>query len=140
MLSVALICGMLGCSGESGPPKAEVFPVSGKVAVGGKPLSGCTVIFSTENPGAGAAGGYSGTIGDDGSYTLSDSDGNTGAAAGNYKITFAQAPEAAKEAMMNGGGQPGVNGGPFPKEFISPESSTKAVEVTSGENTINIEI
>ena len=117
LLPVVLVFGMLGCSGESGPPKAALYLVSGKVTVGGKPLSGCTVIFSTENPGPGAAGGYSGVIGADGSYTLSDSDGNTGAAAGNYKITFAQSPEAAKEAMMKGGGQPGSEG-PFPKEFM----------------------
>jgi hypothetical protein len=140
MLSVALVSGLLGCSGDSGPPKAEVFPVSGKVIAGGKPLSGCTVIFSTENPGAGAAGGYSGAIGADGSYTLSDADGNPGAAAGTYKVVFIQSPEAAKEAMMNGAGQGQGEGAPFPKEFSSPDTSTKEVEVTSGENAINIDV
>jgi hypothetical protein len=139
VLSVVFISGIFGCSGDSGPPKAEVFPVSGKVTVGGKALAGCTVVFSTENPAEGAAGGYSGEIGDDGSYTLSDSDGNSGAAPGKYKIIFIQAPEAAKEAMMNGGGQPGSEG-PFPKEFASPETSTKEVEVTSDENTIDIDV
>lgn len=109
------------------------------MTVGGKSLSGCTVIFSNENPVPGAAGGYSGEIGADGAYALSDSDGNPGAAVGKHKITFTQSPEAAKEGMMNGGGQPGSEG-PFPKKFASPESSTKEAEVTSGENTINIEI
>lgn len=76
-------------------PKAERFPVSGKVTVVGKALSDCTVIFSNENPVPGAAGGYSGEIGADGAYTLSDSDGNPGSAVGKHKITFTQSPEAA---------------------------------------------
>ena len=132
----AIVSAALGCGGDSGPPKADVHPVIGKVTVDGKALTGCTIVFSTSNPAVGAAGGYSGEMGDDGSYTIADADGNPGAAPGKYKISFTLPMEAAKEAMMAGGGQSGEATGPFPKEYASSETSPKEVEVKAGDNVI----
>lgn len=140
--SLALLCafvfGVVGC-GEDGPPKAELHPVSGKVTVKGKALTGCTIIFSTSNPEPGAAGGYSGELDAEGNYKLQDSGGKPGAAVGKYKVTFSLPPEAAQKAMM-AGGDPSKATLPFPKEFQSTETSKKEVEVKAEENVINIEI
>ena len=138
----ALVVGVLGCGGESGPPRVDVHPVTGKVTVDGKALTGCTITFSTSNPEVGAEAGYSGELGADGSYTLADNDGTQGAAAGKYKVTFTLPPEAAKAAMMVGEGQPGSEGAgsPFPKEYASAETSPKEVEVKAGDNVIDLEL
>jgi hypothetical protein len=138
----ALVVGVLGCGGDSGAPRADIHPVTGKVTVDGKALTGCTIIFATSNPEIGAESGYSCELGADGSYTLADDEGTAGAAAGKYKVTFTLPLEAAKEAMMAGGGQPGSGGAnsPFPKEYGSADTSPKEVEVKAGPNVIDLEL
>jgi hypothetical protein len=138
----AFVIGVLGCGGDSGPPKVDVHPVTGKVTVDGKALTGCTIVFSTENPEVGAESGYSGELGADGSYTLTGNDGAAGAAPGKYKVTFTLPLEAAKAAMTAGDGEPGseVAASPFPKEYASAETSPKEVEVTAGDNVIDLEL
>jgi hypothetical protein len=148
VVAVCLAVGVAGCTGPSGPPKAKLYPVSGKVTVNNKPLTDCSIIFSTANPASGAAAGYSGKLDADGNFTLSDSaDGSAGAAVGKYKVTFVLSPEGAKKAMMvdgmaAGGADPGYEAAAaaFPKEFGSVETSPKEVEVEAKSNVIDIKI
>lgn len=130
---------LIGC-GDSGPPKDDQYPVSGKVTVKGQPLTDCTISFVSTDPSKVA--GFSGVLDSSGSYTLTDqADGKSGAFAGTYKIVLAQSPEAAKKAMMEGGTKGYESGGlPFPKEFQSADTSPKEVEVKAESNTINIDI
>lgn len=129
----------IGC-GDSGPPKDEQYPVSGKVTVKGQPLTDCTISFVSTDPSKVA--GFSGVLDSSGNYNLTDqSDGKAGAYVGKYKVVLAQSPEAAKKAMMEGGGKSYAEGGlPFPNEFLSAETSPKEVEVKAESNEINIEI
>jgi hypothetical protein len=132
---------MAGC-GAGGPALAKLYPVTGKVTVGGKPLADCTVQFVA----IGKAGGFSGKIESDGSYTLADmKDGRPGAEIGKYKVIFQMDPRMAQRAMESGQmSGPAIGAGapaaPFPDEFKQADTSPKEVEVTSGSNTINIEI
>ncbi len=137
--TLLMIIGITGC-GEDGPPKAELHPVSGKVTVGGKALTGCTITFSTSNPVPGGASGYSAELDGEGNYKLADNDGSLGAAAGKYKVTFQMPAESAQEAMMKGGKDYSAKGTPFPAKFQSAETSPKEVEVKAEANVINIEI
>jgi hypothetical protein len=143
-LAISLSVAMTGCGGSSGPPKAKLYPVTGKVTSGGKPLTDCSIVLSTTNPAPGASAGYSATLGPDGQYTLADpASGSPGAAVGKYKVTFVLAPEAAKKAMqagpMTGPGYEAA-AAPFPKEYAAADTSPKEVEVKAEANIINIEL
>lgn len=130
----------LGCGG-GGPVKPKLYPVTGKVTVGGKPLTDCTIGFASL-PGAADVRGYSSPLNQNGEYSLTDQqDGKSGAAAGKYKVTLTLSPEAAKKAMMSGAGQPGYSATTaFPPEYTSVETSPREVEVKAESNTINIEL
>jgi len=130
-----------GCGG-GGPAKAKLYPVSGKVTVGGKPLAKCGIAFAAVSAAPDAPAGYQGKLSDSGDYTLMDADGRSGAAPGKYKVVLSIGAEAAKEAMMKGGAAPGyaANAAPFPKEYMEATTSPKEVEVKAESNTINIDI
>lgn len=138
-LLAGLVCLIIGC-GPGGPVKPKLYPVTGKLTIGGKPAADITVQFSA----VGSSGtGYSGKTNASGDFTLSDpQDQQAGAAAGKYKIVLQLAPEAAMKAMMSGAqkGPGGVSTGAFPDEYKSPETSPKEVEVKAESQTINIEI
>lgn len=144
-LALLLVTGLslviAGC-GTGGPALSKLYPVTGKVTVGGKPLADCSVQFVA----IGKAGSFSGKIGEDGSYTLADmKDGRPGAEVGKYKVIFQVDPKMAQKAMESGGMRgPATEGGgpagPFPDEYKKADTSPKEVEVTSSSNTINIEI
>ncbi len=124
-----------GC-GESAPEKAKVFPVSGKVTVGGAPLDGYMIIFGSTTTGDGA----SATTKSDGTYTLAVSDGRPGCVPGKYKVVIKPGAAAMQAAMANvGPGGPKVDT-KVPGTFGSAETSPKEVEVKAESNTINIEI
>ena len=142
LMGIAL-CFVVCCSGcgSSGPAKATLYPVSGKITVAGKPLGNCSITFSAVTPIKDGEPGYSGTV-KNGEYTLGD--GKSGAAAGKYKVVLSLGADAAKEAMMKGAGAAGQGytaaSELFPKEFGDAATSTKEVEVKTGSNTINIEL
>lgn len=139
MIFIVPCCLLIGCGG-GGPPKQAQHPVSGKVTVKGSPLTDCTISFVSTDPEKVA--GFSGVLDSSGNYTLTDqADGKSGAFAGTYKVVLSQSPEAAKKAMMEGGGKGYAEGGlPFPEEYLSAETSPKEVEVKAESNEINIEI
>ena len=140
-IAIGVIC-CAGCGG--GPSKATLYPVKGKVTVGGKPLANCNINFTAAASAPNAAPqSYQGTTNDQGEYSLADgTDARPGAAVGKYKVSFAVGAKAAQEMMMKGGMKPGYDAtaAPFPKEFSSAETSTKEVEVKAESNTINVEI
>lgn len=147
MLAGIAACFVVCCTGcgGGGPVKAKLYPVTGKVTVAGKPLTDCSVIFTTTTPATGAQPGYQSVLGPAGEYELIDAtNGDKGAAPAKYKVTFVLSPEAAKKAMMQGGGAPGGPPGasesPFPKEYASGATSPKEVEVKAESNVINIDI
>jgi hypothetical protein len=142
------MCIVVICSGCGGDGSAKLYPVKGKITVGGKPLADCGVNFTTDSPVQGAQPGYSGKTNTAGEYQLTDGAGKTGAAVGKYKVSFAVVvtPEAAKAAMMmkSGpgapGGPPAASAAPFPSEYSSAATSPKEVEVKAESNNIDISI
>jgi hypothetical protein len=133
---------VLGCSGTSGP---ALNPVSGKVTIGGQPAKNVLVTFQPTDAKLPAA---SGRVDDTGTYSLSSgSTGGKGAAAGTYKIVLQQlGPSLAEmEAAYSGGSgkqsaPPAGAQASFPDEYKEASTSPKEVTVTSGTNTINIEL
>jgi hypothetical protein len=80
----SLLLASLGC-GSSG--KDKLIPVSGKVILGGSPLTAGQVAFHPDlAKGNKAKGVPTGSIGGDGSYSLT-TDGKPGAPVGAYKVT-----------------------------------------------------
>lgn len=136
-------CGLLGLSllgCDSGPGTVSV---SGKVTIDGEPApEGVRVNFEP----TGAEGETAtGVVDASGNYTLyTGSQGHEGAMPGQYTVYLSPPPEGGEAYMSepgSGSGVPGVPGpGPIPPEYISAQSSPEKVEVTSGDNTIDIEI
>ena len=131
----------VGC-GPSGP---KTYPVTGKVTIDGKPLANCRIDFLPVDSANQAA---SGQIGADGTYTLyTGTTGAPGAMPGKYKVVLT--PEAGDDASYMGGeesendvgAEPTIaESGVVPKEYMDASTTPKEVEVTAGQNTINIEI
>lgn len=100
-LTLASLCGLLTLLGCGSSGKDKLVPVSGKVTLNGTPLTAGQVAFHPDTAkGNNAKGVPTGTIGADGTYTLS-TDGKSGAPAGWYKVTV----------VTN---FPGVSGEPVP--------------------------
>ena len=97
---VGIMAGLLtvGC-GDSGPP---VVPVSGKVTLDGKPLSGASVTFVPAGEAAGTFGGSATTDGE-GAYTLLNTKGAKGVSPGDYRVTVSKA-ELKNPALAESGG------------------------------------
>ncbi|MEY4566687.1 MAG: hypothetical protein RLY14_1657, partial [Planctomycetota bacterium] len=79
----AILCSvslLSGCSNE-----AKLYPVKGKVTVGGKDAIGATLTFHSDPPSS-QSFPSTGTIADDGYYNIF-TNGKPGIAAGNYVVT-----------------------------------------------------
>lgn len=134
---------LVGCG--SGGPKTN--SVSGKVTVDGQAVKNCTITFQPVDSANQVA---SGQIGDDGTYTLfTGVTGTPGAMAGKYKVVLtpqmAPAGEGEDPAYMSSGKDPTQDpalqkSDVVPQEYTNVTTTPKEVEVTSGDNTINIEI
>jgi hypothetical protein len=113
-----------GCSNQ-----AKLYPVKGKVSVGGKDAIGATVTFHADPPSA-KSFPSTGTIGEDGYYNLFTS-GKPGIAAGNYIVTVVWPDPAKKptpqEIMM---GATAADGPDLLKDqYADPKTSTIKVKV-----------
>jgi hypothetical protein len=118
LLPFALVV-LSGC----GAKPVAVFPVSGKVAVAGKPVASALVVFHPEGAPADAPRPRA-TTGPDGTFTVTFADGRTGAPAGTYRVTVEQwlASARSDEGPSNR----------LPAKYAKPESSglTATVGVT----------
>jgi len=134
----------VGC----GPSGLKTSPVTGKVTIDGQPAVNCRIDFQPIHEANQVA---SGQIAEDGSYTLlTGVSGTPGAMVGKYKVVLV--PMGGDMAMgdeepdyMSGSADPTAGPeseepGMVPKEYMSAETTPKEVEVTSGANTINIDI
>lgn len=94
-LLLILVGTMLGCSAG----QRETTPVGGKVTLAGKPLTTGRIIFWPDD--GGPPGG--GSIGEDGSYSLTTYQTGDGAVLGTHKVTVeavtAINPEAAPKSI-----------------------------------------
>lgn len=140
LLGIAAL--VVGCSGSSGP---ALSPVTGKLTIGGQPAKNVLVTFQPTDAKLPAA---SGRVDDSGTYTLSSgSTGGKGAAAGTYKVVLQQLGPSLAEmeaAYSRGSGKqsapPEGAQATFPDEYKDASTSPKEVTVTSGSNTINIDL
>jgi hypothetical protein len=154
---LVLSLGMLGCtSAGEAPPK--LYPVTGKVVIGGKPLDKINVQLMPVDLGSTARPG-SGTTDAEGKFTIL-TNGDKGAAAGKYKVVLMvstrpqgqqmSVEEASKMsgemsprmAQVSGGADPAslMPATPFPPEWGDASKSPKEVEVTNQPVVINIDI
>jgi hypothetical protein len=136
--SVWICLVLVGCSGA--PPKADAYPVTGKVSAGGKPLAGYLITFVPSTAGNEAS---SATTDSNGAYTLATLDGRPGCVPGKYKVVIKPGAEATMAAMKNM--KPGMSGPPgatsdVPPSYGDAATSPKEVEVKAEPNTIDITI
>jgi hypothetical protein len=126
------------CAG-CGPENATLYPVRGKVTMGGKPLADCSIQFAVP----GTRHTFNSQIGADGTYSLIAADGRPGAPQGKYKVVLQMSPQAQVRLTMSGTQPDSVRPRRvtlFPEDYSTAETSPQEVEVQARENTINVEI
>jgi hypothetical protein len=131
LLSLGLLP-LAGCNKDPG-----LVPVSGRVTFEGKPVKEVIVNFqpAETTPGNGALGGTDA----DGRFTLTDSRGQRGAYAGEYKVLFYPAlPAGVKEgdAADVVGGR--VRGRSIPEIYLNVNSTPLRATVPAGGCTVEV--
>ena len=122
-------------SGCSKTPE-KLFPVSGVVSVGGKPLNGGTVQFEMIEVGAsGKVYTSSGEINEDGSYELSTF-GERGAPAGEHRVWVSPNLLLAPDKIGVGIDRTS----PVPRKYMLPTTTSLSFTVTEGDNTIDVDV
>ncbi len=124
--AVALICSSCSSGGLN--------PVTGRVTVAGKPAIGASVIFLPEGKVDLKTVPSSGSVGEDGAFTLSTGD-KPGAPAGKYVVAViwpdpSKKPTATQKMMGMAPDAPDLLGG----RYATREKSTLRAEVKPGEN------
>jgi hypothetical protein len=154
MLLLSLLSlGFQGCSQGEAPPK--LYPVTGTLVVGGKPLENITVQLLPVDP-AGKGRPGIGKTDAEGKFTIL-TNGDKGANVGKFKVVLQSttaAPrtgpisveEATKmngemmERMKQSGGKYEPPKAPFPVEWASQATTPKEVEIVDKPVVINIDI
>lgn len=137
VLTVSIIS-ITGCGGGGG-----FSEVTGTVTIKGQPAPEGTGVTFSPVPGSGAdLLTATGRLDAQGKFRLfSGNEGTIGAKPGKYKVFLS--PKPSDGAYMQGGGTapPKIDLGGIPKEFASPDTTPKEVEVSAGEpNVIDISI
>ncbi len=84
MVPLVAACAMVGCSKSGSRPDAvPVYPVEGRLLVGGRPGAGALITFHP----AGEGPAVTTTVHDDGRFVPAQSDGAVGLAEGSYTLT-----------------------------------------------------
>lgn len=145
-LLAALSLGLTGC-GAGGP---VCHPASGKLTIGGQVPSGVLVsLYPVSGSGPIASGVVDASTGQ---FTLTTAGrvgkpAGQGAVAGKYKVVLSAgggsagpSPEEMMKQYSNIGSkkEPAAPKASFPKEFGSPATSPKEVEIKSGPNTLDL--
>jgi len=138
-MSLVLSCLLpyAGC----GKGRPATMQVSGRVTYQGQPVPEGSIMFHPEK-GRPALG----SIGPDGSYTLTTFDQGDGAAPGKYRVTIdaraaaANAPRSFQEEL--GGNSPTSIGVKWlaPEKYSRLETSNLTAEVKPGQNVINFDL
>lgn len=140
LVILCILAVMSGCSGESGPPPADVNPVSGTVKVDGEPAGGVTVTFFPAD-GGGSAEGALGTTDESGNFTLHARDGREGAPAGKYRVLFTKlvkpdgSPIGPEEMAADVGAENAL-----PEVYNNPTETPIGAEVPAGGKTFDFEL
>lgn len=128
---------LAGCTQQ-----AATAPVNGSVTYNGQPVGQGQILFQ---PVSGADKNYPGKparadVQPDGTYALTTFDEGDGALLGEHRVTFELGPQPAGEY------RDGTQHPPSPEEVAKWRSlrglvaGTRQIEVTSGENSVNIEL
>lgn len=130
-LTLASSCGKPQVPAIKG--QMPVFPVSGKLTIGGEPMADATIIF---NPVADLPDGVSkirphAFTDDDGSFRVSTYGSEDGAPPGKYTATVSW-----KGPHVGVAGDDDDRPEKVPPEYQSPRSSRLQVEIVNGENTL----
>jgi hypothetical protein len=129
---VVLVAFCGGCGGGGEFPTATV---SGAVTYDGKPVKGGSITFSPVADGEQEAGKpASGMVKEDGTYELSTYGEGDGAVIGKHTVSYS--PPVAEPTPTPTGGHAQQSVSPY--GGLSPKQAE--VEVTSGSNTINVEL
>lgn len=120
---------LTGC-GEAKPDRVAVFPVKGTVTFKGQQMPGALVAFHPKTPLGDGVPTPRASIAKDGTFAVSTYDGNDGAPAGEYVLTFQW-----YKLLKNGGD---VVAGPnvIPPKLGNPATSTATVTIVEGENNL----
>jgi len=136
-LITLILAFIAGCQPSSG-----TVPVKGKVTLKGAPVAdGTLVTFWPIGTGETASGRVQ-----SGEYELfSGNRGDVGAKPGKYKVvltsgTSMQQSDYSKTTSSTQAKAPTAGGGEIPKQYTAAETTTLEKEVTSGSNTIAIEV
>ena len=139
---VALAAGISGC-GSAAPTGPAVFPVTGNIKVGGKPLANVNVQLIPTDPQkpAGAA-----KTDANGNYTITNADGRKGSVAGNYKFVLKVVSDGASsqtaDMYAKSTGAPGAGPAaaetPFPAEYSEAAKTPKEVTVEAKPNVFDL--
>lgn len=131
-----LVAFIVGC-GVGGP---STYPVTGKVSIKGQPAKDVTITFAPVDSQGQPA---SGVVKADGTYSLlTGAQAKPGAIPGKYKVVLtADLSKVDMSAAYSGAkGPPKPPESPVPKEYDSPKTSPKEVDVKPQSNTIDIDI
>lgn len=133
--TAAGLCVMLaiGC----GKTPEKLYPVSGTVTVGGKPLNGGTVQFEMLEQGEASGKVYtsSGEVDANGHFELITF-GKPGAPAGEHRVWVTP-----NQLMMPDELGVGIErSSPVPKKYMLPTTTELTYHVAAGPNTINVEV
>ncbi|MEZ6064555.1 MAG: carboxypeptidase-like regulatory domain-containing protein [Planctomycetaceae bacterium] len=149
LLIGAVMTPLAGCGSSSGKPADDVYPVTGRLTLGGKPVEGADLTFfnSAENRTA------FGRTDADGNYQLTTFTANDGAVAGEYVVTImkglpaptVETPDVESAAYVPPGMHQSTDPTPpknsFPAMYADQASSgLKATVKSEGENVVNFEL
>lgn len=118
-----------GCS-QSDDGRMQVYPVTGKVTVGGQPAEGAEVVFYGATPDLKGPGTIPpvGTTDANGEFSLTSYEPDDGAPAGKFQVTVfwpEPIPEGADEEMF----QPKDR---LKEKYLDPETSQLSAEIPVG--------
>lgn len=131
-----------GC-GPAAPKGPAVYPVTGNIKVGGKPLANVNVQFIPTDPQKPAGAGKTDASGN---YSIINADGRTGSVPGNYKLVLKAVTDGSSQATADmyskSTGAPGTNpaptDAPFPIEYSEAAKTPKEVTVEAKPNVFDL--
>jgi len=125
------MCAVAGCGGPADDRK-PVFPVRGKITVAGKSADRAQVVFHPVADTGPNTPRPTGTVGPDGTFTLSTYTEGDGAPAGEYAVTVVW-PESSSAI----GGDADTGGDRLGGRYANPKTSGLKATVADGPNELS---